>query len=57
MTAEIDWAALAVFVFLFGLVTAFGFGAARIGGVPRPSPISTNGVLAAASSAPGSPGS
>ena len=29
MTAEIDWAALAVFLDLLGLVTALGFGAAR----------------------------
>ena len=29
MTAEIDWAALAVFLVLLGLVTALGFGAAR----------------------------
>jgi SSS family solute:Na+ symporter len=29
MTAEIDWAALAVFVTLLGVVTAIGFGAAR----------------------------
>jgi solute:Na+ symporter, SSS family len=28
MTAEIDWAALAVFLVLLGLVTALGFGAA-----------------------------
>jgi solute:Na+ symporter, SSS family len=29
MTAEIDWAALAVFVFFFGLVTVLGFAAAH----------------------------
>jgi SSS family solute:Na+ symporter len=29
MTAEIDWAALAVFLVLLGLVTVLGFGAAR----------------------------
>ena len=29
MTAEIDWAALAVFVFFFGLVTVMGFAAAH----------------------------
>ena len=53
MTAEIDWAALAVFLVLLGLVTAHGFGAARWRR-PKPSPISKNGDSGDASSAPAS---
>jgi len=44
MTAEIDWAALAVFVLLLGLVTAIGFGAARWRRIKTLSPLEEWGL-------------
>ncbi len=44
MTAEIDWAALAVFVLLLGLVTAIGFGAARWRRIKSLSPLEEWGL-------------
>src|SRR5208283_4445408 len=44
MTAEVDWAALAVFVLLLGLVTAIGFGAARWRRIKTLSPLEEWGL-------------